>query len=104
MLSCSHKVDFSVENSIASILGFRNVLYTTGMTHESKNTVKIMKTNSIKVEYNLITGSFCDGAPSQIIHELYPTVAAGYKNVEVLRHPVFYGLNTTSISKVHISY
>ncbi len=74
MLSCSHEVDFSVENSIASILGFRNVLYTTGMTHESENTVKIMKINSIKVECNLITRSFCDGAPSQIIHELYPTI------------------------------
>ncbi|KAF0747256.1 Uncharacterized protein FWK35_00024634 [Aphis craccivora] len=94
----------SVENSIASILGFRNVLYTTGMTHESENTVKIMKINNIKVECNLITSSFCDGAPSQIIHELYPTVAAGYKIVEVLRHPVFYGLNTTSISRVNIVF
>ncbi|KAF0715027.1 Uncharacterized protein FWK35_00023201 [Aphis craccivora] len=74
ILSCSHEEDFSVENSIASILGFRNVLYTTGMTHESENTVKIMKINSIKVECNLITRSFCDGAPSQIIHELYPTI------------------------------
>jgi hypothetical protein len=61
-----------------------------------------MKINCIKVECNLITGSFCDGAPSQIIHELYPTVPAGYKIVEVPRHPVFYGLNTTSITKVNI--
>ena len=61
-----------------------------------------MKINSIKVMCNLITGSFCDGASSQIIHELYPTVPPGYKIVEVPRHPVFYALNTTSISRVHI--
>ncbi|KAL4088846.1 hypothetical protein QTP88_023930 [Uroleucon formosanum] len=103
MISCSHDVDLGVENSIAKLLGFRNVLYTTGATHESENIVNIMKINCIKVECNLITGTFCDGAPSQIIHELYPTVPAGYKIVEVPRHPVFYGLNTTSITRVNIA-
>ncbi|KAL4135057.1 hypothetical protein QTP88_006719 [Uroleucon formosanum] len=102
MISCSHDVDLGVENSIAKLLGFRNVLYTTGATHESENIVNIMKINCIKVECNLITGSFCDGAPNQTIHELYPTVPAGYKTVEVPRHPVFYGLNTRSISRVVI--
>ncbi|KAL4153628.1 hypothetical protein QTP88_001461 [Uroleucon formosanum] len=103
MISCSHDLDLSVENSIAKWLGFRNVLYTIGATHESENIVNIMKINCIKVECNLITGSFCDGAPSQTIHELYPSVPAGYKIVEVPRHPVFYGLNTTSITKVNIA-
>ena len=101
-ISCSHEIDFSIKDSIAPLLGFRNVVYTTNATHESENTVNIMKINCIKVECNLITGSFCDGAPSQAIHELYPTVAAGYKIVEVPRHPVFYGLNTTYISKVKL--
>lgn len=102
MVSCSHEIDFSVENSIAKLLGFRNAVYTSGAIHESENTVNIMKINCIKVECNLITGSFCNGAPSQTIHEFYPNVPAGYKIVEVPRHPVFYGLNTTSISKVNI--
>ncbi|KAE9521243.1 hypothetical protein AGLY_018355 [Aphis glycines] len=64
MMSCSHDIDFSVENSVAKLLGFRNVVYTTGVTHESENTVNIMKANCIKVECNLIVGSFCDGAPN----------------------------------------
>jgi len=101
-ISCSHEIDFSIENSIATLLGFRNVVYTTGSIHESENTVNIMKINCIKIECNLITDSFCDGSPSQTIHEFYPTVAVGYKIVEVPRHLVFYGLNTTSISKVEI--
>jgi hypothetical protein len=65
IISCSHNVDFGIENSIAKLLGFRNVLYTTGASHESENIVNIMKINCIKVECNLIIGSFCDGAPSQ---------------------------------------
>ena len=101
-ISCSHDVDLGVENSIAKLLGFRNVRYTTGATHESENIVNIMKINCIKVECNLITGSFCDGAPSQTIHELYPSVPAGYKIVEVPRHLVFYALNTRSVTRVNI--
>lgn len=34
-IACSHEIDFSIENSIATLLGFRNVVYTTGTTHES---------------------------------------------------------------------
>lgn len=102
IISCSHDIDFSVVDSIAKLLGFKNEVYTAGTNHESENTVNIMKINCIKVECNLITGSFCDGTPSKIIHELYPTVPAGYKIVEVPRHPVLYSLNTTSISKVDI--
>jgi len=99
-ISCSHDVDLSIGNSIAKLLGFKNDVYTSGTTYESENIVNIMKINCIKVECNLITGSFCDGTPSQTIHELYPTVPAGYKIVELPRHPVFYGLNTRSISRV----
>jgi len=46
-ISCSHEIDFSIENSIATLLGFRNVVYTTDSTHESENIVNIMKINDI---------------------------------------------------------
>ncbi|KAF0727149.1 Uncharacterized protein FWK35_00028015 [Aphis craccivora] len=88
-IACSHEIDLSIENSIATLLGFRNVVYTTDSTHESENTVNIMNINCIKIECNLITDSFCDGSPSKTIHEFYPTVAVGYKIVEVPRHLFF---------------
>ena len=102
IMSCSHDVDLSVKNSIAKLLGFKNNVYVTGSNYESENIVNIMRINNIKVECNLATGSFCDGAPSQTIHELYPSVPAGYKIIEVPRHPVFYALNTRSITRVNI--
>jgi hypothetical protein len=61
-----------------------------------------MKVNCIKIECNLISGSFNDGTPSQTIHEFFPSVPPGYKILEVPRHLVFYSLNSTSISKVDI--
>jgi len=103
IMSCSDDVDLSAGNSIATLLGFKNNVYATGSSYESENIVNIMKINSIKVDCNLITGSFCDGAPSQTIHEFYPSVPAGYKIVEVPRHPVFYALNTRSVTRVNIT-
>lgn len=98
---CSHDVDFTVENNISQLLGFENKIYTAG-EHESDKLVNLMKVNCIKIDCNLISGSFNDGIPSQTIHEFYPSVPPGYKIIEVPRHPVFYSLNSTSISKVDI--
>ena len=101
IMRCSHDVNFTVENNISKLLGFENKIYTTG-EHESDKMVNIMKVNCIKIDCNLISGSFNDGTPSQTIYEFYPSVPAGYKIIETPRHPVFYSLNSTSISKVDI--
>jgi len=103
IMSCSDDIDLSVGNSIATLLGFKNNVYTSGSSYESENIVNIMKINNIKVDCNLVTGSFCDGEPSQTIHEFYPSVPAGYKIVEVPRHTVFYALNTRSVTRVSIT-
>ncbi|KAE9545026.1 hypothetical protein AGLY_000569 [Aphis glycines] len=48
----SHEIDFSIENNIATLLRFRNVVYTTDSTYESENTVNIMKINDL-CEYSV---------------------------------------------------
>lgn len=102
ILSCSHDVDFTCDNNISKLLGFKNQIYVKETMHESENLVKIMKVNCIKVNCNLISGSFCDGVSSQTIHEFYPSVPPGFKIIEVPRHLVFYPINFNSISKVNI--
>jgi hypothetical protein len=101
IMSCSHDIDFTIPNNISKLLGFENKIYSAG-EHESDKIVNIMKVNCIKIECNLISGSFNDGKPSQTIHEFYPSVPPGYKIIEVPRHLVFYSLNSTSINKVDI--
>jgi len=61
-----------------------------------------MKVNCIKVDCNLISGSFSNGIPSQTIHEFFPSSPPGHKIIEVPKHLVFYRLNSSSISKVNI--
>lgn len=100
---CSENIDFSVPDSIAKLLGFKNIVYESNTVHESENIINIMKVNCIKIECNLISGSFTDGDSSQTIHEFYHSVPVGFKIIEVPKHLVFYPLNTSSISNVKIS-
>jgi len=102
-MRCSHIIDFTNSSSISSLLGFKNEKYFADTVHVSENLVNILKINCIKVECNLITGSFCDGKPSQIIHEFFPSAPPGYKIIEVPRHLVLYSLHYSTISKVQIT-
>lgn len=101
-MTCSNKIDFTVEDSIAKLLGFEKTVYADDEIHESPEIVNIMKVNCIKVDCNLIKGSFFNGYPGQTIHEFSPTVKSGYKIIEIPRHPVYYALNYTSVSEINI--
>ncbi|KAE9522451.1 hypothetical protein AGLY_017112 [Aphis glycines] len=57
-MTCSHDIDFMIEHSISKILGFENKVYPANTKHESERIVNIMKVNCIKIDCNLISGSF----------------------------------------------
>lgn len=103
LMRCSHDIDFTIDNNISRLIGFENKKYVANNEHESESLVNIMSVNCIKVECNLITGSFYNGISSQTIHEFFPSVPIGYKIIEVPRHLVFYPLHSTTINKVQIT-
>lgn len=80
-----NEVDFSQKGSIASVLGFspRKIVAKSSRKIESDHLVNIHNVNIIRVECNLSGGSYINGKSSHTIHEFYPTVAPGYKIVEV---------------------
>ena len=77
----TYKIDFGVENSIGSVLGFEAEVIGYGY-NESPNIVDIMQVNSIVVNIKIIMGSYVNGSPSPAIYSFYPNVAPGYKIVE----------------------
>lgn len=103
LMKCDDKIDFTIPNNISKLLGFECIEYNSNTVHESHNIVQIMKVNSIKIECNLISGSFNNGEPDRTIHEFSPSVAPGYKICEVPVHSVFYPLIDSTISKVSIT-
>jgi hypothetical protein len=102
-LFCSEIVDFTPKDSIASLLGFDNKKLAAGITHVSDRTVDIVKVNSIRVECNIVRGSYDNGKEGHVIHNFYPNVAPGYKIVEVPNTIIYLPLNVNRITDVTIT-
>jgi len=55
-MTCSHNIDFTMNNNISELLGFENKVDRCETTYESENLVNISQINCIKVRCNLISG------------------------------------------------
>jgi len=98
----SYKVDFSLPNTIGSVLGFYTVVIGFGY-NESSNIVNIMQVNSILVNIDIIMGSYVNGSPSPTMYSFYPNVAPGYKIVERPNPSlIYYPLSRHDISRMRV--
>ena len=75
------EVDIRRYNSINSLLGFDGKLYTSGF-NESKNMVNILTINSIRVNIDIISGSYVNGSAQPTIYSFFPNVSLRYKIIE----------------------
>lgn len=103
-LFCNQPIDFSKPNTIGPLLGFRNdqVLKAYKM-HESQLPANILKVNVIRVECNIITGSYLNNQPSHSIHEFSPRVPPGYKIIEVPQNVIYFPITVKSIQRIDLS-
>jgi hypothetical protein len=75
-----YHVDFTIANSLRTVLGFESKTYTRGR-YESVDMVNINSVNSIFVHCDAIQGSHVDGKLMPVIHTFFPNVAPGEKIV-----------------------
>ena len=98
----NYKIDFSVSNSIGSVLGFTNEIIGVGY-NESPNIVNIIQVNSILVNLDIISGSYVNGSASPTIYSFYPNVSPGYKIVERPNPSlVFYPVSRNEINSMRV--
>jgi hypothetical protein len=98
----SYKIDFGVDNSIGSVLGFDKVIISYGY-NESSNIVNIMQVNSILVNIDIIMGSYVNGSQSPTLYSFYPNVSPGYKIVERPNPSlIYYPLSRHDISRMRV--
>ena len=98
----SYKIDFSVPNSIGSVLGFTTKIIGEGY-YESPNIVNIIQVNSILVNLEINSGSYMNGSASPTIYSLYPNVSPGYKIVErPCPSLVFYPVSNNKINSMRV--
>jgi hypothetical protein len=97
-----YKIDFGVDNSIGSVLGFEKVIIGYGY-NESSNIVNIMPVNSILVNIDIIMGSYVNGFQAPTLYCFHPNVSPGYKIVERPNPSlIYYPISRHDISRMRV--
>lgn len=99
---CDEDIDFRPNNSIGRLLGFSKRVLIRNQLHTSDQLVDIIRINAIRVECDIISGSYINNASSHTIHEFYPTVSNGYKIVEVPKNVIYLLVTVDSIRTLTI--
>lgn len=103
-LFCNQPVDFSKPNTVAPLLGFRSdQVLGAYEAHESQLPANILKVNVIRVQCNIITGSYFNSQASHTIHEFSPKVAPGYKIIEVPQNVIYFPITVKSIQRIDLT-
>ena len=93
----TYEVDFTTENSIHTLLGFNDHVYTKGR-HASENLVDILRVNSILVHTDIISGSYHQGKIVPIIYSFFPDASPGEKIIEKAQNIVYAHVTMDTIS------
>lgn len=102
-IKCTKQIDFSKDDSIGSLLGFSSGVLEANKKHVSDQPIKIIKVNTIRVECNLVKGSFDNGKEGHVLHEFFPDVGPGYKIIEVPSTIIYLPLNVRRVSNISVS-
>lgn len=103
-LVCSQPVDFSKPRSIGPLLGFRNnTILVENTLHISPLPADILKVNVIRIECDIVAGSYLNDQPSHTIHEFSPRVPPGYKIIEVPQNVIYFPVTVKNIHALNLS-
>lgn len=102
-IECDAVIDFTQSKSIGSVLGFSKRKLIANHLHTSDKVVNIQTVNSIRINCDLTTGSFHNGASTHTIYEFSPTVDPGYKINEQPRHLIYLPVIRKRISEINVT-
>lgn len=96
-------IDFTLNNSIGSLLGFSKRLLEPKITHESDLPVNIIKVRTIRIDTNLTEGAYSNGKQSHTIYEFSINSEPGFSIDETPRNPVYLPVYKRSISNITLN-
>ena len=102
MSSETLRINFNIDNSIASVLGFDKTKILSSGINKSEDIVKILEINSILVNCDIISNSYLDGINSSIIYSFFPNVIPGGKIIKEPSTITFLSINRSFIESIRI--
>lgn len=97
-----YDIHFEKENSIGSIFGFSRKILPKNQVHNSNQPINILITNTIRVECNIVRGSFINNKSSHVLHEFSPSVPPGYQIIECPPNLIYLPLKTNTIQNLQV--
>lgn len=92
-LSSIYDINFAAQDSLGKLLGFTKRL-SAGKLHTSDSSVDIISVTTIRIECNIISGSYYSGKPSHTLYEFSPTTDPGYSININPTNPIYLALNS----------
>ena len=93
-------VDFDINNSIRSVLGFEAKKYIGGKRYESENKINIIRVYSILVHCDVINSSRVNGMLAPVIYNFSPNVSPAEQIVFQPKHLMYVPLSLSTISSM----
>ena len=93
-------VDFKIENSLRTVLGFNAKRYKKKGKFESENIVNILNVNSILVHCDIVAASRLNGIEAPVIYSFFPDVSPGQKIISQPKHLIYLPLTMSFISSM----
>lgn len=101
-IHCTKNIDFNKEGTFRSLLGFNKQILKANKWHVSELPVNILPTTVIRIECDIVSGSYINGEPSHILHEFALNVPPGYRIIEIPKNAIYFPINQNIISCIHI--
>lgn len=99
-IKSDHDINLNEAGSIAPILGFSKRMLKANTLYESDLPVNIIKVNAIRIECNIVAGSYINNRQAHTLHEFATTVGPGYKIVEVPANVIYLPVTVKRISSI----
>lgn len=101
-IKCSKDIHFEKCPLLAKLFGFGEETLKANILTESRFPVNILPTTVLRIECDIIRGSYTDGKPSHIIHEFAPNVSPGYRIIEIPKNIIYFPVTHNSITSITI--
>lgn len=99
---CTKDINFDKQDSIGDLLGYGKVFLKSFIFHVSLLPVNILSTTVVRIECDIVSGSFINGKSSHIIHEFAPNVPPGYRIIEIPKNTIYFPVNRKTINSINI--
>lgn len=95
-------IDFTHSDSVGNILGYSPRYLPSNQKYESDLAVDIIKVTTIRIECNIIKGSYYNSKHSHTLYEFAPSADPGY-NIDIEpRNLIFLPVNTSIIDNISL--